>query len=50
MFGLDYGDIKFPVPERDYKKIKKNNNICINQLVMKWFDLSVHVSNEKCLY
>ena len=28
--NLDYKDIKFPVSKKDYKKIEKNNNICIN--------------------
>ena len=27
---LDYEVIKFPVPERDYCKIERQNNICIN--------------------
>ena len=27
---LDYQDIKFPVPIRDYEKIEQKNNICID--------------------
>ena len=27
---LDYEGIKFPVSKRDYSKIEKKNNICIN--------------------
>ena len=27
---LDYEGIKFPVPKRDYCKIERQNNICIN--------------------
>ena len=27
---LDYADIKFPVSDKDYSKIKQNSNICIN--------------------
>ena len=27
---LDYQDIKFPVPIKDYEKIEQKNNICID--------------------
>ena len=27
---LDYVDINFPVSKKDYSKIEKKNNICIN--------------------
>ena len=27
---IDYEDIKFPVSKKDFSKIEKNNNICIN--------------------
>ena len=27
---LDYDDIKFPVSEKDYYRIERQNNICIN--------------------
>ena len=28
--GLDYGDIKIPVPEKDYCRIEETNSICSN--------------------
>ena len=27
---VDYKDIKFPVSKKNYKKIERKNNICIN--------------------
>ena len=27
---LDYDEVEFPVPEKDFSKIKTKNNICIN--------------------
>ena len=30
--SFDYRDIKFPVSKKDYSKIEKKNNICINVL------------------
>ena len=32
---LDYKEIKFPVSKKDYCKIERENNICINYSVMK---------------
>ena len=32
---LDYKNIDLPVSKKDYKKIKQNNNICINNTIMK---------------
>ena len=36
---LDYVDIYFPASTKDYSRIGKKNNICINVL-WKWFGLS----------
>ena len=32
---LDYNEIKFPVKEKDFIKIERKNNICINVSVRK---------------
>ena len=32
---LDYKEIKFPVSKKDYCKIERENNICINYSVLK---------------
>ena len=32
---LDYKNIEFPVSKKDYKKIKENNNLYINNTIMK---------------
>ena len=46
--NLDYKDIKFPVSQKDYKKIKQKNNICINVFYYE-NDLvyPVHISKQK---
>ena len=36
---VDYVDINFPASTKDYSRIGKKNNICINVL-WKWFGLS----------
>ena len=45
---LDYVGIKFPISKKDYSKIEKKNNICINEFCYE-NDLTcpVYVSNEK---
>ena len=50
---IDYTYFKFPVSKKDYSKIEKNNNICINIFSYE-NDLvdPVHVSdkkNENCM-
>ena len=46
---LDYEGITFPVSKRDYCKIEKKNNICINIFSYE-NDLTdpVYVSDQKC--
>ena len=29
-FNLNYDEIKFPVQEKDFKKVEVQNNICVN--------------------
>ena len=45
---LDYEDIKFPVSEKNYSKIKQNNKICINLFCYE-NDLTYpfYISNQK---
>ena len=45
---IDYAYIKFPVSKKDYSKIEKRNNICINIFSYE-NDLvdPVHVSDKK---
>ena len=47
--SLDYEGIKFPVSKKDYCKIEKKNNICINVLCYE-NDMTypVYVSDQKC--
>ena len=35
--NLDYKYIKFPVYKKEYKKIEKKNNICINLFALMYF-------------
>ena len=46
--GHDYADIKFSVSKKDYSRIKKKNNICINVFCYE-YDLvyPVHISDNK---
>ena len=51
---LDNADINFPVSKKDYSRIEKKNNICINVFCYE-NDLvyPVHLSDEKfykCMY
>ena len=46
--SFDYRDIKFPVSKKDYSKIEKKNNICINVLGYEnGLVFLVHVSVKK---
>ena len=45
---LDYSSINFPVSKKDYCKIEKQNNICINLFSYdNGIIYSIHVSSEK---
>ena len=45
---LDYEGIKFPVSKRDYSKIEKKNNICINVFCYEnILTFQVYVSDQK---
>ena len=45
---IDYVDIKFPVSKKDYSRIEKENNVCVNVFCYE-NDLVYHVnvSREK---
>ena len=45
---LDYEGIKFPVSKKDYCRIERQNNICINVLCYEnKFTYPVYVSNQE---
>ena len=45
---LNYEGIKFPVSKKDYFKIERQNNICINVFCYEnGLTYPVHVSNQK---
>ena len=45
---LDYDGIKFPVPKRDYYKIERQSNICINVFCYEnGLTYPVYVSDKK---
>ena len=46
--GLDYEGIKFPVSKKDYCRIKRQNNICINVFrYEKGLTYPVYISDQK---
>ena len=46
--NFDYNDIKFPVSKKDYSKIERKNDICINVLGYEnGLVFLVHVSVKK---
>ena len=47
---LDYDGVEFPVREKDFSKIEKKNNICINVLVYEnelVFPITFQIKNLK---
>ena len=45
---LDYGEIKFPFSKKDYCKIEKQNNVCINVFCYdNRVTYSVYLSNQE---
>ena len=46
--SLNYGDVRFQVSKRDYKKIDRKNNICINVFGYEnGLAYPIHVSHKK---
>ena len=45
---IDYVDIKFPVSKKDYSRIEKENNVCVNVFCYENdFVYPVNVSRKK---
>ena len=45
---LDYEEIKLPVSKKDYRKIEKQSNICINVFCYEnKFTFPVYLSNQE---
>ena len=46
--NLNYGDIEFPVQEKDLKKVEVQNNICVNVFGYEnKLVFSVYISDQK---
>ena len=46
--NLDYEEMKFPVSKKDYCKIERQNNICINVVCYEsGLTYPIYVSNQK---
>ena len=46
---LDYGEVTFPVQEKDFSKIETKNNICINvSCYENKLTFPIYISDEKC--
>ena len=49
MNDLDYGEVKFPVQQKDFSKIETKINICINVYCYEnKRTFQIYISDEKC--